>query len=144
MTKFILSIFCFAVCMSCGFSQSENKNNQIEIQKQKSTSIEFKTETHNFGTLQAGEVAVFSFVFTNSGNENLWIYNIDAGCGCVKVKYLKEPVKPNETGKIEVAFNSSGLYGKQMKTITVDANVSKPKHLAIFAEVKNEQLEIKY
>jgi hypothetical protein len=130
--------------MSCGLKQSENSKKQIEIQEQKSTSIEFKSDTHNFGTMQAGEIAVFSFLFTNTGNENLWINHIDTGCGCMKVKYLKEPVKPNEIGKIEVAFNSSGLYGKQMKTITVDANVSKPKHLAIFAEVKNEQLEIKY
>jgi hypothetical protein len=99
---------------------------------------------HNFGILQSVEIAVFTFVFTNVGNKNLWINNADGGCGCIKTSSTKKPIKPGMKGEIEVKFNTSGMFGSQIKTITVDANVSKPKHLTIFAEVKNEQIDIKY
>ena len=99
---------------------------------------------HDFGILQSGEIVVFSFTVTNTGNSELKIKNVEADCGCVHAEFLKEPVPPGKTGLIEVEFDSSGLFGRQFKTIEVHANTKKPKQLAIFAEVQNEQLEIKY
>ena len=126
---------------SCGISRKEEKSGKNTGQ---TTQFEFPKEMHNFGTLQAGEIVVYTFSFTNTGTNNLWINEVDTGCGCMRADYPKEMVKPGKTGKIEVEFNSSGLFGKQMKSITVKANVPEPKHLAIFAEVKNKQLEINY
>jgi hypothetical protein len=42
----------------------------------------------------------------------------------------------------EVEFNSSGLFGKQLKTIEIQSNSKEPKHLIIFAGVENELIEI--
>jgi hypothetical protein len=108
------------------------------------TEITFNEEVHDFGTLVSGEIVVSTFTFTNSGKQNLIIKYIDAGCGCLQVKYPKTAVKPGKTGLIEVEFDSSGMFGRQYKTIEIHANCKEPKHLAIFAIVKNENLEIKY
>ena len=108
------------------------------------TESEFNEEMHNFGPLQSGEILVYTFIFTNTGDIDLIIDNVETDCGCIHAKFSKDPIKPGKTGFIEVEFDSSGLFGKQFKTIEVHANTKKPKQLAIFAEVKNEQLEIKY
>jgi hypothetical protein len=35
------------------------------------------------------------------------------------------------------------MIGKQLKTLEIQSNSKEPKHLIIFAEVENEQFEIK-
>ena len=140
---FIIAVFSLVSC-------SHNKENGETAQKivvKKSagiTEMTFNEEVHEFGTLISGEIVVATFVFTNTGNQNLTIEKIDAGCGCLQVKYPKTTVNPGKTGQIEVQFDSSGMFGRQYKTIEIHANCKEPKHLAIFAIVKNENLEIKY
>lgn len=145
MTKFFFIISVFAL-ISC--SQQKGKQNKTETNRKEQspgiTTITFNEEIHNFGFLKSGEIVVSSFVFTNTGEHNLIIKNVDSDCGCIHIKFPRQPVKPNETDKIEVTFNSSGMFGKQFKTIDLYANCKEPKHLAIFADIKNEQLEIKY
>ena len=99
---------------------------------------------HNFGSLTAGEIVVYTFKFTNTGNANYLIDKTYSDCGCVKTSYTKEGIKPGKTGIIELEFDSSGMVGKEFKTIEIHGNSKELKHLAIFAEVKNEILKIKY
>lgn len=146
MIKF-LSIFVLLGLLACqGKNSVQNpKDNQLkEMKTSKITNVEFNEEMHNFGSLQSGEIVVYTFVFTNTGDNNLIIDNVVTDCGCIRADFPKEPVAPGKTGLIEVEFDSSGLFGRQFKTIEVYANTKKPKQLAIFAEVQNEQLEIKY
>jgi hypothetical protein len=141
---FILFIF---LLYSCGI-RSENKSPETRTKNQPETNriteFEFSKEMHNFGTLQSGEIAVVTFEFKNTGNTALIIGHIESDCGCVKADFPKEPVSPGKTGIIKVEFDSSGLWGKQFKTIEIYANSKESKQLAIFAEVKNEQIEITY
>ncbi len=140
---FIISVFTLISCSQ----QKGNKKKAIVSAAEKTngtTEIKFDEEIHDFGTLTSGEIVVSAFVFTNSGEHNLIITNVESGCGCVHVNFSKETVKPGERGLIEVEFNSSGMFGKQFKTIEIYANFKEPKHLAIFAAIKNEELEIKY
>ncbi len=140
--KPLLLIF-IAVFMACS-SPKQDKQEQNAETMQPETTVEFKEEIHDFGLLESGETIVYSFTFTNSGTSDLIIKNVESDCGCISTSYSDKPVKPGETGFIEVEFNTSGLFGKQFKPITVEANVKEPKHLAIFAEVNNELLEFKY
>lgn len=110
----------------------------------KTTTVEFREKMHSFGELTAGEIVVFTFEFTNTGNSDYLIERVNCDCGCVEVNYKKEPVPAGKTGRIEVEFNTAGLFGKEFKTIEVHGNSKDLKHLAIFAEVKNELLEFKY
>ena len=131
------------IIIACNSPKSKS-----QVQKNDSlgkiSEFSFESEMHNFGKLKSGEIVIYSFVFVNTGKYNLYIKNVRTDCGCITANFIKKTVKPGEKGLIEVEFDSSGLFGNQLKTIIVEANVPEPKHLAIFAQVKNEQLKIKY
>ncbi|QGY45440.1 DUF1573 domain-containing protein [Maribellus comscasis] len=141
--KNMLLTLLVAFLFSCG-NRNEQKSKATQQETNVITEFEFSKEMHNFGSLQAGEIVVFTFEFKNSGENNLLIQKVETDCGCMRAEFSKENVLPGESGIIEVEFDSSGLWGKQFKTIEVYANTKKPKQLAIFAEVLNEEIEIKY
>ena len=146
MTKF-LSIFFLVTFLGCQSKNSTNTEKENLPAKKRTTGITefaFNEEMHNFGSLQSGEILVYTFVFTNTGDNDLTVNNVITDCGCIHAEYPEEPIAPGNTGLIEVEFDSSGLLGRQFKTIEIHANTKKPKQLAIFAEVQNEELEIKY
>src|ERR1035437_2189243 len=100
-------------------------------------------EIHNFGSLKAGEVVSFTFVFKNEGTKTLTITDIDSGCGCTEVKIANKSVEPGQEGRIEVIYNSAGEVGKQLKTITITSNAEKTKvQLFIRANVTNEIIKL--
>lgn len=142
MQKFVFLFLTIGI-FACGQkSTSENNSNKTDLPAEKTT-IEFKEKMHNFGHLLAGEIVVYTFEFSNTGTANYQINNIHSDCGCVQTNYGKTPVKPGQNGTIEIEFDTSGLVGKEFKTIEINGNSKELKHLAIFAEVKNEILEIK-
>lgn len=101
------------------------------------TQIEWKQKTWDFGDLSAGEEVTHTFYFKNTGAHNLLIKNIETGCGCTTVSYDKTPIRPGKEGKIEIAFNSAGRYGKQYKEISIFANIPKKQTtLSFTANVK--------
>lgn len=145
MSKILLIILVFTQ-ISCSPKKETQKKIEINTVENSTgiTEITFNEEIHDFGELESGEIVVSTFVLTNAGKNNLLIKSIEIDCGCLHVKYPKTAVPPGETALIEVGFNSSGLFGKQFKSIEIHANCKEPKHLAIFAAVKNEKIEIKY
>ena len=103
----------------------------------------FSEEIHNFGSLKAGEVVSFTFVFKNEGTKTLTITDVDSGCGCTEVKIPNKTIEPGTEGQIEVIYNSAGEVGKQLKTITLFSNAEQAqKQLFIKANVTNELIEI--
>lgn len=84
----------------------------------------FESELHDFGQLVDGEKVSYSFKFTNSGDMPLIISNAKGSCGCTVPNWPKDPIKPGESGTIDVTFNSSGRSGKQNKAITLTANTN--------------------
>lgn len=138
--------FCALISVVFLFSCSGNKVHE-KTEKQvptANTTIKFSEDSHNFGKLNAGEIAVYTFEFTNTGTNDFLISGVDCTCGCVVSKYIEDAVKPGDKGWIEVEFDSSGLAGREYKSIDVHGNSDELKHLAIFAEVENELLNIKY
>lgn len=132
--------------ISCNQKKGNNTKNNSDSSEETTgmTSIEFSEEIHDFANLISGEIVLCTFVFTNTGEHQLVINKIKTDCGCIQTNYPKEPVSPGKKGVIEVEFNSSGMFGKQFKSIEILANCKEPKHLAIFANIENEQIEIKY
>lgn len=108
------------------------------------TTVSFDQDVYDFGTLKAGEIVVCTFTFTNTGKADYLIGNIETECGCLSVQFPQKAIKPGETGNIEIEFDSSGMVGREYKTIEINGNSKELKHLAIFAKVENELLEIKY
>ena len=86
------------------------------------TSITFAENSHDFGTIDEGDVVTHVFTFTNTGNNPLILDRCKGSCGCTVPQCPKEPIAPGATGEIEVKFNSKGKKNKQTKTVTINAN----------------------
>ncbi len=137
-------ILLFLFLLSCSHTAKQDSKTRQPDQPMQKTSIEFEETNHNFGSLKAGEIVLYTFEFTNTGEHDFRLNDIESDCGCVSTRFIGDVVKPGEKGWIEVELDTSGLVGREYKTIEVHGNSTELKHLAIFAEVKNELLEIKY
>ena len=104
-----------------------NITNNISIDEKNNTNglpiIEFKNTEYNFGVVIKGEKVAHRFDFTNTGSGNLVISDVKTSCGCTISKCTKEPVKPGQSGYVELQFDSSNReVGKEHKTATVFSN----------------------
>ncbi len=84
--------------------------------------ITFETTNYDFGDVIQGERLTYAFKFKNTGKSNLIIYSSEATCGCTTSKPPKAPIRPGESGEIQVTFDSKSQKGKVTKRILVGAN----------------------
>ena len=63
-----------------------------------------------------------SFVLTNTGKQLLVVHDVVTSCGCTKVEYSKQPVRPGETLELKVIYEAEDA-GYFNKTVTVYCNV---------------------
>lgn len=85
----------------------------------------------DLGTFSKEEKQERSFVLTNTGNGLLAIQDIITSCGCTKVKYSKEPVRPGGTLEVKVLYEAEQAEYFN-KTITVYCNaVDSPLRLTV-------------
>lgn len=89
--------------------------------------LDFDKSTHDFGTIDEGDVVEHTFTFTNNGKAPLVITAARGSCGCTVPTWTKEPVAPGDTGEMLVKFNSRGKRNQQNKTVTVTANTESGK-----------------
>ena len=89
--------------------------------------ISFNGTHQDMGQIVQGTKVTREFTFTNTGGSALVLSDVRGSCGCtVGREWPKHPIKPGETGTIEVVFDSEGRSGRQDKTITVVANTTPP------------------
>ncbi len=91
-------------------------------QLEQAPKLEFENTEHDFGTIQQGDKVTTEFVFTNTGKSDLNIRDTRASCGCTATAPEKTTLKPGESSKIKVTFNSRGRRGLQHKSISVFSN----------------------
>jgi len=85
--------------------------------------ISWEKATHDFGDVIQGDKVEHTFRFTNTGNKDLVITNVQVTCGCTTPKgWPRDPIAPGGSGELTVAFNSAGKIGKQNKVVTVSSN----------------------
>ena len=92
-------------------SKSSNQNTQVSVNQ---TALDF-------GTFPKEEKQEGSFVLTNTGNGLLVIQDIITSCGCTKVEYSKEPVRPGSTLEVKVIYEAEQAEHLN-KTVTVYYN----------------------
>lgn len=85
-------------------------------------SIAFENDFYDFGRIIQGEKVSYGFKFTNKGKSDLIISKVSTSCGCTVTDFPRTPIKPGESNKIEVKFDSENRRGFQNKTITVLSN----------------------
>ena len=86
--------------------------------------LTFTNREHDFGEIEEGQIVEYVFTFKNTGNYPLILQDIKTTCGCTAPEWTKEPIAPNEEGKVIVRFNTAHKAGQQRKVITVTSNAA--------------------
>jgi hypothetical protein len=130
--KLFLLIILPVLIVSCGGGGNDEKlpadliKNPMSASDKKSEkdlpAISFEKTTHDYGRLIQGEKVSYAFQFSNTGTADLIISNVGASCGCTVPSFPRHPIKPGETGTINVVFDSNNRRGFQNKTVTVLTN----------------------
>lgn len=84
--------------------------------------FKFTEETHDFGVLKRGPVAMHSFEFENIGDQPLVIMNVTPSCGCTNVDWPKAPVMPGQKGKIQLGLKTEEQHGIFNKEVYIQSN----------------------
>lgn len=111
MKKHLVLLSVFTLIVSYGYCQGTFK---------------FEKESHDFGAVEEGKLAIYEFVFKNTGNQPIIISNVKASCGCTTPFWTREPVPPGGTGKVKAQYNSKGRPGTFAKSITITSNSQTP------------------
>ena len=104
--------------------------------------LKFKTDLHDFGTIEEGVQATHKFEFTNVGTEPVIVSNVQASCGCTTPSWTKEPVLPGKKGEITASYNSNGRPNAFNKTITVTSNAKTPSVVLTLKGVVNPKVQV--
>ena len=118
-------LFSFAVLgiISTGIAQTTSKVEMPQVADTKDgAKIEFESETIDYGTIENNADGNREFKFKNTGNAPLVITTAKGSCGCTVPTWPKEPIKPGDSGDIEVSFDTAGKSNRQNKTITLTTN----------------------
>lgn len=140
-TSFLLFAAASAVAAACGNPSDKIKPEEERmaleaVQSAELPELSFANESHDFGTINEGQVVETEFKFTNTGKAPLIISSAQGSCGCTVPEYPNAPVAPGEEGVIRVSFNSEGKPNQQSKTVTLTTNaVPSTKVLTITANV---------
>lgn len=107
---------------------------------QSGAKIEFKSDTVDYGTTnKEDDNGLRVFEFTNTGDADLIITDVKSTCGCTVPSKPKDPIKPGQTGKIEVKYNMHA--GPIRKTITVQSNAVNVPEGTVALKLKGEVVE---
>ncbi len=85
--------------------------------------IEFKEETHDYGTIKNGSDGTCTFEFKNTGDQPLVISRAQGSCGCTVPSWPKEPIAPGATAKISVHYDTNRT-GNFSKYVTIYSNAT--------------------
>lgn len=119
MKKYILFILLFSVTVI-----AQEKNPQIKVNADK----------YDFGKSIEGERLFYDFVISNAGDGDLIIKTVRASCGCTAVQPDKTELRPGESTKLHVEFNTTDREGEQQKYIYIYSNDPKNKELRLMVK----------
>ena len=130
MKKLLIMAFCLLTVSMAQAQTQKQKVSTSEVPVTGATKaenyaeIKFDTLRHNFGKFSKNDPIVkCSFKFKNTGTAPLVIHQAFASCGCTVPTFTKEPIKPGESGVIDVTYNGTDKFpGHFQKTVTVRSN----------------------
>jgi hypothetical protein len=122
---FLIFIVIFKTSILAIAQQAVDINMQGQIPR-----VEFDSTRFDFGDIYRGQKVTHLYKFQNTGNGILIFSNIHAACGCVNTKIYsddgktqKNVFKPNESGIVNVEYNSQDFSGSIIRTITLETNM---------------------
>ena len=139
-TRFLKSIV-FGLITFLIFSCDQDPSKKINAENVKaveeridkaydSAEIEFEFDSYDFGEVKDGEIVEVDFNFTNSGKSDLIIFDASASCGCTVPEYPQNlNIKPGQSDKLKVRFDTANKPGKQIKSVTLTTNTNSGKKI---------------
>ena len=139
-TRFLKSIV-FGLIIFLIFSCDQDPSKKINAENVKaveeridkaydSAEIEFEFDSYDFGEVKDGEIVEVDFNFTNSGKSDLIIFDASASCGCTVPEYPQNVnIKPGQSDKLKVRFDTANKPGKQIKSVTLTTNTNSGKKI---------------
>ena len=139
-TSFLKSIV-FGLIIFLIFSCDQDPSKKINAENVKaveeridkaydSAEIEFEFDSYDFGEVKDGEIVEVDFNFTNSGKSDLIIFDASASCGCTVPEYPQNVnIKPGQSDKLKVRFDTANKPGKQIKSVTLTTNTNSGKKI---------------
>ena len=99
--------------------------------------VKVNTEKYSFGKIQHNVPVTYEFEITNISDKPIVIENATAGCGCTTPEVPKEPIAPNTTAKLKVAYNAAAVAPFDKEVYVKFAGIPEPKILRITGQVLN-------
>lgn len=103
---------------------------EAAINPDSAPNIAFEQDKVTLPTIIEGESVEVVFNYTNTGQSNLILSNVEPTCGCTVADdegWSKEPLAPGEKGKIKVVYNSEGRgTGEVTKSVVIRSNALAP------------------
>ena len=145
MKRLVLSLVILVGLISCETKENKLSTNLVNnpssaegVKGNNVPAIKFENAEYDFGKILQGEQVSHTFKFKNVGNAPLIISSIEKTCGCTTPEFSKQPIKPGESGKIVVTYDSKGHKGFQNKRLIVKANTNPSESIIrIKAQVEN-------
>mgnify|MGYP001258589759 FL=1 len=122
--RFLITLLLLLSCDEPKVNKNMSDDKVNTQSDDKLTEIAFDNIFHDFGEIKEGDIVETIFEFTNTGTKDLFISHAVGSCGCTVPNYPKNiPIKPGESGEIEINFDSSNMPNLQSKLIKVFANI---------------------
>lgn len=112
--KYIKTFFLSILIILVKFSIISAKDSQPNLVLQE--------KTHSFGNIVQGDIVSHDFEFENKGNADLKIERVRTSCGCTAGEPSTKLLKPGQSAKLNVKFNSDRFFGEQKKSVTIMSN----------------------
>lgn len=84
--------------------------------------LKFTETKKSFGFVKKGELVSLEYHFVNEGNQPLIITEAKVECSCTTVEFPKQPIAPNQSGKVIVVFDTKSVYDRQDRIVEVISN----------------------
>jgi hypothetical protein len=130
MLRLILVCSLVVLPFTCGFAQYRNSVQNY----QPSWAVQLvKQPKHNFGVVARGSDHAHEFEFVNTLTSDIVLSSVRASCGCASPSIVTSVVKPGQTGKIRVKFNTMSFLGDRHARIT--ATISSPQYTELYLDI---------
>lgn len=130
--KFIHILFALAIVTSCSTDPSKKaKESKAATAEAAAPTADgpvmtFDKLSHDFGTINEGDVVETVFTLTNTGNSDLIILNARGSCGCTVPDYPKDqPIAPGDSAEVTVKFDSNNKPNANNRSVTFTTNTEK-------------------
>lgn len=130
--KFIHILFTLAIVTSCSTDPSKKAKESKAANTEATTPtadgpvMTFDKLSHDFGTINEGEVVETVFTLTNTGTSDLIILNARGSCGCTVPDYPKDqPIAPGDSAEVTVKFDSNNKPNANNRSVTFTTNTEK-------------------